>query len=196
MNQGNRGDGRLQIRLLWVIACISLAHTAMADTLHAIADAAYQHHGSSWVFPEKIGEFARVGAPQDVDGTIDVVAYYAAIIDGRRIVAIVDVYPPDSAAAGAKLADAKAALESAAVRERSEGTLEVGNPPLTARKLHYLIGDERADSQQYLYFIDAGAWIVKIRSEIPTADLAADAVLDNFVRGQRWDSLGLTTPGR
>src|SRR5262245_48999970 len=82
----------------WFATCLVYAATAGADPIHAIADGAYWHHDSGWVFPEKIGEFVRVGIPQDVAGSRDAVAYYAWNVDGSRIVVSVDVFPADSAA--------------------------------------------------------------------------------------------------
>lgn len=72
------------------------AATAVADPIHAIADGAYWHHDSGWVFPEKIGEFVRVGIPQDVAGSHEAVAYYARENAGIRTVVAVDVYSADS----------------------------------------------------------------------------------------------------
>ncbi len=71
----------------------------VADTIHTMAGGSYYHHQSGWVFPAKIGEFALVGAPQDVNGTDDVVAYYARVSKGVRTVASVNVYGLGSAEA-------------------------------------------------------------------------------------------------
>jgi hypothetical protein len=187
----------LKPSLLATVIYFAVGHASMADTLHAIADGAFQHHGSSWIFPRQIGDFARVGAPQDVDGTIDVVAYYAKVEGSVRTTAVVSVYPPESAAAEATLASAKAAIEStlkAAKQEtvRSEGPFNVGEQPeLVGVKASYK-ADAAAGSQTNLYFIDTGAWIVKIRGVAERADKNTDPMLDDFVRGQRWESLELT----
>jgi len=152
---------------------------AVADPIHAIAGGAYWHHDSGWQFPEKCGEFARVGIPQDVAGSRDAVAYYAHVVDGFRIVASVDVYPVDSAAAQAMMADDANKLSSA-------GPFLVG----TARKLS---GTRRAfavgakTGLTMVYFFAAGDWKVRIRIVDANAELAP--LLDAFVLDQRWEAL-------
>lgn len=173
------------------------SQAGMADTLHAVADGAFQHHGSSWIFPQQIGGFVRIGAPQDVDGTIDVVAYYAKVEGSVRTTAVVSVYPPDSAAAETTLASAKAAIEStlkSAKQEavQSEEPFRVGRQPeLVGVRTSYKV-DAAAGSLTNLYFFDTGAWIVKIRGAAEKADKNSAPLLDDFVRGQRWESLELT----
>jgi hypothetical protein len=180
-----------------LLAMLIYCQSSMADTLHAIADGAFQHHGSSWIFPQRIGGFDRVGAPQDVDGTVDVVAYYAKVAGSVRTTAVVSVYPPESAAAEATLASAKAAIEATleAAKQgavRSEGQFKVGKQPeLVGVKASYK-ADAAAGSLANLYFFDTGAWIVKIRGAAEKADKNSDPSLDDFVRGQRWENLELT----
>lgn len=183
--------------MLATLVCFAFGRASMADTLHAIADGAFQHHGSSWIFPRQIGGFVRLGAPQDVDGTIDVVAHYAKAEGPVRITAVVAVYPPDSAAAEATLASAQAAIEptlKSAKREtvRSEERFRVGKErELVGVKVSYEAGNE-AGALTNLYFFDTGAWIVKIRGAAEKTDEDSPLSLDDFVRGQRWESLEST----
>jgi len=64
-----------------------------ADPLHPLAGGAYWHHESNFIFPPTLAGFARVGAPQDLDGSSTVVAYYARGADDDRLVVVVDVFP-------------------------------------------------------------------------------------------------------
>ncbi len=129
------------------------------------------------MFPEKIGEFVRVGIPQDVAGSEDAVAYYACVENGARNTASVDVYPATSAAA--------AELEAApAGRIVVEGAFPVGERRRSAgtRRIY----DTRLPERPALtgvYFINAGEWRVRIR--ISGSRLEA---MDAFVRAQRWES--------
>ena len=79
-----------------------------ADPLHPLAGDAYWHHESNFIFPATLAGFARVGAPQDLDGSSTVVAYYALSHSATwmrvvahyargagddRLVIVVDVFP-------------------------------------------------------------------------------------------------------
>ena len=83
------------------------ASASHGDPLHALADEAYWHHESNFVFPPKLAEFTRVGAPQEIDGTTTVVAYYETGIGDARtvvnieIVPVADATPPPAVAATA-----------------------------------------------------------------------------------------------
>jgi hypothetical protein len=187
----------LKPSLLATLVYFASSTAGMADTLHAIADGAFQHHGSSWIFPRQIGGFVRIGAPQDVDGTIDVVAHYAKVEGSTRTTAVVSVYPPESAAAETTLASAKAAIESTlklAKQEavRSEAPFKVGKQPEWVGVKASYKADAAVGSLANLYFFDTGAWIVKIRGGTEKADNNSDGLLDDFVRGQLWESLELT----
>ena len=83
--------GLRALPFLWLASALCLA-----DPLHAVADGAYWHHDSGWVFPAKAGEFALVGVPQDVAGSREAVAYYAREASGSRTVVSVSVYPAES----------------------------------------------------------------------------------------------------
>ena len=148
--------------------------TGLADPIHAVADGGYWHHDSGWVFPEKIGEFVRVGIPQDVAGSEDAVAHYARVENAVRITASVDVYRAASAAARELEARSGSASSDTVIVSTARG--------LSARR-------EVSDTGQPLliatYFIDAGEWRVRIR--VTGASLA---VMDEFVRDQHWETLG------
>lgn len=185
-------DPRRTCSLSIATAALSLlASVTAADTLHNVGGDVFQHHGSSWIFPPRIGEFTRVGAPQDLDGAIDVVAHYARDTADGRMTAIIDIYPPDSAAAHTSYDDARAALQA----ELHSSSLQyselrmTNTPPLTAAKVSSAAAAAHFGA---LYFVDTGAWIVKIRTRMERANAAAAAASDAFVQQQRWDSLQLT----
>ena len=153
-----------------------LSHVARADPIHAIADGAYWHHDSGWIFPEKIGEFVRVAIPQDVAGSRDAVAYYACTLDGIRIVASVDVYASDSG---------NEREEQASGRLQSDDAFPAGKAgALSGRRLIYDLDDGAATG---VYVIAAGEWQVRIR--IAEAPKDSVPMMDAFVRDQRWDTL-------
>jgi hypothetical protein len=122
--------------------------TSTADPIHPIAGGAYWHHDSNWVFPARVGEFQRVGIPQDIAGSRNASAWYALERDGARFVAEVEI------------------------RARDEAAGEGDAPPESRRILHVL---------------DSGEWRVTLYLE-GTQPLPQN-LLDDFVRGQRWDSL-------
>src|SRR5687768_1340199 len=166
-----------------IVAAIALALTAglcgprpaLADPIHSIAQGGYWHHDSGWIFPEKIGEFLRVGIPQDVAGSRDAVAYYAREVQGKRMVASVDVVAADSTADAASLEAAQTALGAELASEL----------PLTAVGVKARHG---VHGGQAVYYIVAGEWRVRIIIELPAED--SDPVpLEDFVRAQRWDTL-------
>jgi hypothetical protein len=171
----------------FAILVTSFAVSIAADPLHSRPDGTYWHHDSGWLFPERIGGFTRVGAPQDVAGSPDAVAHYALTINGSRILATVDVLAADSAAEDSTLPAARSRL----ITGKPDVTLEdagmvVGTRPLAAAR----VLARRADTAiQALYFVDAGAWRVRIRIEIPRDAGDASAELDAFVRAQRWETL-------
>jgi len=148
---------------------------ALADPIHAVADAAYWHHESHWVFPDKIRGYSRVGIPQDVAGSEDAVAHYACVEDGVRNTASVDVYRADSASVAEHEAQPSGKMSS-------EGAFAVG-------AAHALSGTRRIYSTGTsgflgVYSIVAGEWRVTIR--VSGSQLEA---MDAFVREQRWESL-------
>jgi hypothetical protein len=156
-----------------------LCQVAYADPIHAIADGAYWHHDSGWIFPEKIGVFVRVGIPQDVAGSRDAVAYYARTLNGVRIVASVDVYASDSDIEREKQATG---------RLESDEAFPVGKAgALSGRRSIYVAGDDATTASTGVYVIAAGEWQVRIR--IAQAPKDSGPMMDSFVRDQRWDTL-------
>jgi hypothetical protein len=158
---------------------------AGADPIHAITQGAFQHHDSGWIFPQQVAGFKRVGAPQDVDGSRDAVAYYARAEKRGRSTAVIDIYPKDSAVGAVTVAQAQTALEreaGLAAAKRVHTRLEVSKPALAIAKVSYRAGTVTT----CLYFTERGEWIVKIR--LSSATLAPRA-MDDFVRNQRWESL-------
>ena len=164
-------------RLAAALACFVFAHASFADTIHKIEGGGFYHHQSGWIFPEAIGDFSLVGVPQDIDGMVDVAAYYARVSRGVRTVATVSVYPPDSAAPETTPASIRATPVAVEVSRQ---------PRLRAAKLAYKDGKT---SRAIVYFVDAGPWIVRIRSSAPVTDKEMAPALERFVRGQRWDGL-------
>jgi hypothetical protein len=167
----------LRLTAAAALACCAFVQGSLADTIHAIENGAYQHHQSGWIFPDRIGDFSLTGAAQDIDGTVDVAAYYARASKGARTVASVSVYPPDSAQPETTPASIKAKPVAVEISKQ---------PPLRAARLTYKDGKS---SRAIVYFVDAGPWIVRIRASMPATDQETAAILDKFVRGQRWDSL-------
>jgi hypothetical protein len=147
----------------------------LADPIHAVADGAYWHHDSGWVFPEKIGDYVRVGIPQDVAGSEDAVAYYARVENGIRSTASVDVYRAASAAAGE--------LEARAAGTSSDTAFPVNaSRALSANRQ---VSNADTSAPVAVYFIDAGDWRVRIRATGSSLE-----AMDVFVRDQRWETLG------
>lgn len=168
------------------LACLIVGHPLHADPIHPIAGGAFWHHDSGWEFPEKSGEFMRVGIPQDVAGSRDAVAYYARVIEGSRIVAAVDVYPADSAAAPGMVVESAGKLSS-------ETALVVGTArPLSGTRRIFTLDGGTKNVLTALYLISAGEWRVRIRIEGANAQLLP--MLDAFALGQRWDTLSAPTP--
>lgn len=175
-------------------------HSSLADPLHQVGDErVWQHADSGWLFPGHIGSFVRVVAPYTIDGNNDVGARYEQVANGLRATAIVEVYAEDSAAVGAKFADAKAALElevksATNARLQSEGTFTVDEQrELAGAKVTYALDKDGRASQESLYFFDAAGWVVTIRTAAETTDVSMSQALDRFVREQRWEHLGAAT---
>jgi hypothetical protein len=181
------------------LLCSSLIHPVLADTLHSIGNGLFWHHESGWIFPERIGDFVRIGMPQDVAGSSDVVAHYARTTGNQRITAVIDVYGADSAINAATFTDAKkmmdAELGSSAHEARAETPIKVGAAPLyEGSKAIYEITRDGAPAYRALYFIDTGDWNVKVQITAPANSPDAAALADEFVRAQRWDRLGKMAP--
>ena len=149
--------------------------------MHPFADGAYWHHDSGWVFPATIGEFERVGVPQDVAGSRDAVAYYSYVANGVRTTASVDVYPPGFRAV--------VEIETReAGRLSSESAFTVGKErALSGTRVVYAIRADGTSRVTCVYLFAAGEWRVRIRVAQAPADVLR--TMDAFVIGQRWDTL-------
>ena len=167
-------------RALSLIALLALLPqlASRADPIHAVADGAYWHHGSGWIFPERVGGYVRVGIPQDVAGSEDAVGWYALEEGGERRLASVDVYTASSAA----VAELEAPLDGPLISEGAFPLTAV--PGVAATRRLYSLGPT-TPSKVGLYLIRAGDWRVRIC--ITGSDLSA---LDSFVQSQRWEKLG------
>jgi len=169
-----------KLSLVALLVCLPLQQRAHADPIHAVADGAYWHHDSGWVFPEKIGEFLRVGIPQDVAGSKDAVAYYARVAGGLRTVASVDLYASDSVAStDAPQAGPLSSEEAFAAGK--EGAL-----PGT-RSIYTLTQGEKSELVA-IYAFASDEWRVRIR--FVSAPMDALPELDAFVTAQPWETLG------
>lgn len=167
----------------------ALPTSGFADPIHRIENDAYWHHDSGWVFPARLGEFAREGAAQDVAGSPDAVAHYVRVANGKRVVVSVDVYSADSAANESLLVTARGELVGTMVGVEghlTDDTLTLGQGLRASRMLFVAAGDAPS---QAMYFVDTGAWRVRIRATVPAAARAVLDELDGFVQAQRWDAL-------
>lgn len=113
-------------------------------------------------------------------------AYYARDIDGSRIVASIDVYPADSAAA-------EGMVVCSAEKLSSEAPFVVGAArSLSGTRRIFSIDGGTTTALTALYFISAGEWQVRIRVEGANAHMLP--LLDAFALEQRWDTLNAPTP--
>lgn len=174
-----------------VIALAAFApfHPVSADPIHAVGNGDYWHHDSGWIFPERVGEFVRIGFPQDVAGSRDAVGYYERVVNGVKVVVDVDVFPSDSAAPDITPEAARASLVAAvngAPGQVIDDTLPLGG--LQATRTRFIASAEA--SSRLLYFVAAGDWRVRIRTTVPMAARDALGELDAFVQSQKWGKLG------
>jgi hypothetical protein len=179
-----------------VFACLFFVSAGVADPVHQFSrQDAYWHHGSGWVFPRVIGPFVLEGTPMQIDGNDDVTSIYVMQSDGLRRTAAVDIYYPSSAAAGAKLATAKAAMEAGASAgscntSASEKPFALkGQPEITGVKVSFTSAADKDCSPATLYFFQAAHWVITVRGTAPAADHKAEAALQDFVLALRWDTL-------
>lgn len=159
-----------------VLPILLMIASTHADPLHEIGAGAVQHEDSSWIFPQHVAGFARIGSPQTMDGSRDASAYYECVIDGARFVIQVQVHSAESAAAQAPV------VSSAGTPTR----FPVGRsrPLITIKRV-----DTQAHDIQYL--ADTGPWLISIRA--PAAKGGAPMPpMDEFVRQLPWDSLALS----
>lgn len=176
-----------------ILAGLLCVQVSLADPLHKKGgDGAYVHEGSGWIFPRSIGGFERVGMPYTIDGNNDVGAEYASLGNGLRRTATVDVYYADSAASGANLDSARAALQGRA-GALSEVRFAIDpSARITGIKVTATTGS--GSSQAALYFFQTRRWVVTVRTQAQGTDTEAVTALDELVRTLRWDTLD-TDPG-
>ncbi len=164
-------------------------------SLHKFAKQdAYWHHGSGWVFPRDIGPFKLRGSATQLDGNDDVSGEYLMEQNGAPTTAFVEVYYPTSAAVGAKLDTARAAILSRAGKgcEPSESAREVHGRQ--ASRHRWIEGRLRAEVRKgcalsELYFFRTPNWVITVRAIAPAKDRTVGKALDTFVQGLRWDTL-------
>jgi hypothetical protein len=186
-----------------ILASFCIVPGAFADPLHQFAKQdAYWHHGSGWVYPRTVGGLQLQGSPAQLDGNDDVTAEYATELNGARRTAVVDVYYPNSAAVGAKLATAKAAVEARVNAKKagepgvcesshSEDTFAIGeHPEIVGVKVTFEPKSAAECIQSALYFFRTPDWVITVRTTSRAADEAAAKAMDEFVRALRWDTLG------
>jgi hypothetical protein len=178
-----------RLAVLLLTGTLAASPLAVADPIHAVGNGDYWHHDSGWVFPERVGEFVRIGFPQDVAGSRDAVGYYERILNGVKVVVDVDVFPSDSAAENISLESARAALVTAV-----DGTPgQLGDDALSlkrglqATRLRFTPSVDAP--AQALYFVVAGEWRVRIRVSVPTAAREVLNDVDAFVQSQKWENL-------
>jgi hypothetical protein len=177
---------RYLVAAFTALASCLLPQAATADPIHARANGEYWHHDSGWIFPERIGDFVRVGLPQDVAGSQDAVAHYAWTRGDLRIVAAVDIVTADTIAEGATLESARTALVTGAANV-ADVDLPLGDTKLRATRIAIAASAEAA--AKTLYFVDAGSWRVRIQVTLPAGAVDLAPELDAFVRAQRWETL-------
>jgi hypothetical protein len=184
---------RVSTLLLATLVCLSVWSDGRADPIHAIADGAFWHHDSGWVFPGRLEEFVLTGAAQDVAGTPDAVAHYARVSKGVRATASVDVYAADSGAPDATFESVKAGIEREIQpngRLSSEDSFPVGKQrPFPGTRVTYSVAGGETPALIGLYLVTAGDWFVRIRVTLPRPERDARERMDAFVLAQRWDTL-------
>ncbi|MBC8024801.1 MAG: hypothetical protein H7Y89_02310 [Steroidobacteraceae bacterium] len=172
---------RKHAALLLAFACLSTAAMAPADPIHSVSEGAFWHHDSGWIFPARIGKFERIGIPQDVAGSREAVGWYARVVGNTRVTAAVEVHPPEASTDAPADATRPVSTSARATLPLSGGAIatrnvwagvDASNVPMTA-----------------VYDVERGGWRVRIRFTVPGGDAAFAAEMDDFVRGQRWDTL-------
>jgi hypothetical protein len=173
-----------------MLASFLLPQPSFADPLHKSGKSGeWRHADSGWVFPSKIAGLERVASPYTIDGNNDVGAEYAADDASGHRTAFVDIYLPDSAATGATLVGAKAALIKAGGALQKETRFEIpGRPDLKGVKL--VVSPKESTDRLFLYFFTAPGWVVSVRATVPAGAAKPDGPIDEFVRAMPWETLG------
>ncbi|HEY5807803.1 MAG TPA: hypothetical protein VIT67_07530 [Povalibacter sp.] len=177
-----------------VLLALLIASTAsFADPLHKYGEeGAWCHVDSGWMFPQDVGNFARVLQPYSIDGNNDAGAEYRQ--ESQQGTVEVDVYAADSAATDANIDGAKAT----AARKAGEGAKIESEKPfkvaaaqdLSGVKVRYATGGEQTN----LYYFTTDRWHVKVLARAKRAGKESDKALDAFVQSLPWNTLG-TNPG-
>lgn len=176
-------------------AAVSINPVALADPLHMFAKQdGYFHHGSGWIFPRDVGPFRLRGSATQLDGNDDVSGEYLMERNDARSTAFVDVYYPTSAAVGAKLDTARAAVLSSVGKgcepSQSEAKFTVAQrPDIEGLKVVFEPKAGTGCELAELYFFRTPKWVITVRATAPAKDAAAGKALDEFVQSLRWDSL-------
>lgn len=165
------------ILALATLGAFVLAPEGRTDPLHKVgAEGAWQHEGSGWIFPKRIGASDRIGVPYTIDGNDDVGVQYVIPADEGNATATVEIYRRDSAAAGAELGE-PATVQPFTAAERI-GVKAGFSPQESARMT--------------VYHFKTNDWIIVIRA-LSSSTTVIDAQLDAFVRALPWNTLGSDT---
>ncbi len=194
-----RRNFRSHVALAAAVASLLIAPSAFADAWHKYAKwDAFWHHGSGWIYPRNVGALELQGTPMQIDGNDDLTAEYTMTSDGTRRSAFVDVYFPDSAAVGAKLETARAAVKARAKADKdtckskqSEEKYAIDkHPEIVGTRIVFQPKSAAGCTRSQLYFFRSPDWVITVRTTASATDDAATKVLDEFVRALRWDTLG------
>ena len=170
-------------RLVPVFVGLMITPAVHPDPMHPVADGAFWHHDSNWIFPAKIGEFEIVGAAQEVAGSTDAVAHYAHGEGESRVTATVDVYRLDSPAA----AEREIRLDGDGSPYEAITVGKSGQFPGTT--IFQRTGADAAFSSVATCVVAVGEWRVRIFVTVPQKRADSPASIEAFVLGQRWDTL-------
>jgi hypothetical protein len=179
--------------LALLVAATLTGSATLADPLHKYGnEGAWCHVDSGWLFPQDVGNFARVLQPYSIDGNSDAAgAEYRSESGGVEI----SVYGVDSMATDANIDGAKATAAhkaGAVAKIESEGPFALGAAKdLKGVKIKYT---PASGTQTNLYYFTTARWRVKVLAAAKGTDKGSDNALDAFVQALPWDTLG-TNPG-
>jgi hypothetical protein len=185
--------------LALLIASTLTGAVSLADPLHKYGnEGAWCHVDSGWMFPENVGNFARVLQPYSIDGNSDAAGAEYRQESGPLQGAIeVDVYGIDSMATDAKLDGAKATAAhkvGEGAKIESEQPFKLGAAKdLKGVKVNYAAG-ANASGRTHLYYFTTDRWHVKVLATVTGTSKESDEELDAFVQALPWNTLG-TNPG-
>lgn len=189
--------GKVSALLALLIASTLTGTDSKADPLHKYGnEGAWCHVDSGWMFPQDVGNFARVLQPYSIDGNSDAGAEYRQ--ESLQGAIEVDVYAADSAAPDANIDGAKAT----AAHKAGEGAKIGSEKPfkvsavqgLNGVKIKYATDASTSGEQTNLYYFTTDRWRVKVLARAKPAGKESDKALDAFVQALPWNTLG-TNPG-